>query len=141
MKSEEREQLLLDVAQVEWWDKMSLDINRSGLLDHAVRLADFTRKQLSAAEGDDEILVSEEWLRAVGVLMADDDDSLGMPFSPGRGAECAFGVVRYVECWQAILSEGDTPDQIYLGDVKTRGDVRRLCTALGVPLKEVRDGV
>lgn len=79
------------------------------------------RAQRPSDDGDP---VDEAWLRAVGFgvygLFADRDGGLSL------------GDLEWHECRRWLY--GNTP----LPDLPTRGHVRRLCAALGIPLTETR---
>lgn len=79
---------------------------------------------LTEHPADDGDPVDEAWLRAVGFgvygLFADRDGGL------------SIGDLEWHECRRWLY--GNTP----LPDLPTRGHVRRLCLALGIPLTETR---
>lgn len=91
------------------------------------------RQYLAEQDEDSELPITEEWLRSVGVLRVGDDGGKG--YSPGRRQIHTFFVVWFAESWQAC-SEDSRGDQWYFGDKETRGELRRLCSALGIELKE-----
>ncbi len=71
------------------------------------------------------ILLTEEWLAARGVLIEHNCESSGMAYSPGSGVENYFGVIRFGESWRAILSSARGNSRVYLGDVSTRDEVEK----------------
>ena len=86
---------------------------------------------------DDEEPISEEWLHWVGgnyKYDADDEieDCSFIGWSTNRGIQIGPSVALYVDDWNLML-DGTAVPGVHL---KTRGDVRRLCRALGIELKE-----
>lgn len=99
--------------------------------DDLIAEIDSLRSRLAAYEQpDDGEAVTEEWLREIGVLMEqDDEDSIGMAYSPGRCAVNYFYVVQCCSAWQAVIADEEQNNEVYLGDVTTRRQVRRLIAA------------
>lgn len=88
------------------------------------------------AFSDSELQVSEDWLRSVGFHERAID-------LPRCDYTCAATLVIDGEYWVRLEDTAcsDESDAIYLPrQYKTRGDVRRLCRALGITLKEASDG-
>lgn len=77
---------------------------------------------------DDDGLITEEWLRAVG--FADDEDHLCI-VAPDRENEGL--VIRRLSTGEWNAEDGF--EAIQVPSPSTRGDVRLLCRALGVNLK------
>lgn len=95
------------------------------------------RKHLSPHMGreDDHLPVDEAWLRSVGGhQMFTHDAALYLTKQIGYDChETGIGTMNYVG-WFAANSWQD--ESVDLGEIKTRGDVRKLCAALGITLSE-----
>ena len=99
------------------------------MLDGALRVA---RAYLSEHPADDCEAIDEEWLRSVGMAhFRGEPDSSGLEISNG----CTQISRGYRGQWLVNGAELDD-----LSWPKTRGDLRRLAAALGVPLNEVPEG-
>lgn len=78
---------------------------------------------------DDQIAVTEEWLRSVSAA-----DGHGCWIWPDKDGDQCYPLLlleRLSDCWSATICGDDWPN-----DIRTRGDVRRLCAALGIELQE-----
>ena len=94
----------------------------------ATLLASLYLAEHPADDGED---VTEEWLESVGWRR-----NRGYMDSPQIGDSCFQ--LTWCSLGQSMLLECDDNDQpdVTLPHIKTRGDVRRLCEALGIELKE-----
>lgn len=133
---------LREAAELCLSDKAGVDY-----MDRARAGAKLAQAYLAEHREDDAELHTPEWLRSVGGL-PDDNDSGEMFFRlyhlepADRGSFvdgdyvhvgfCGDGSV-FVECYD---KGGHSQEVVMIGYAKTRGDVRRLCAALGISLKE-----
>ena len=99
-------------------------------VDESLRLPDVRIAMLlclAEHPADDDEPVTEEWLRSVGFCDTEYMSSL----ENGPLEYVLEEEVYFPENW--ILNGGDPPESM---SIKTRGDVRRLCRALGIQLNE-----
>lgn len=90
---------------------------------------------------DDEEPVTEKWLRSVGFVVEEPDHANGMRI---RFKEGFISPVAANKFWDGIeiYNESDANDDqdgvlaVFKNDLIRRADVRRLCAALGIELKE-----
>lgn len=98
-----------------WYAGMTLDY---------IKVADLC---LCEHPADDDEPVTEEWLRSVGAIVIRETAAFGMLTLELGG----------LLCWRRHDRETFyLTDMRKLPHIKTRGDVRRLCRALGIPLNE-----
>ncbi len=83
---------------------------------------------------DEDEPVTDEWLESVG--FTNDIDGCGRVWESGEGL-----VSLYVMIGLNCLVECASKDEaVFVPETETRGDVRRLCSALGINLKEAKGG-
>lgn len=96
-------------------------------LAHECDMAEVALAYLAEHPADSELPIDEEWLRSVGFEAFDEHGSGWFKDSPGGSTRVSIG---YRGQW---LVNGNEME--YAAQPKTRGDLRRLCFALGVELK------
>ena len=99
----------------------------SGTARRACMLAE---SYLAEHPADDAEPVTEEWLLSVGFKRAEDDPVILVLPSTDTGRAMTYVTIEPCE----LRLEADDGGSIWIGE-RTRGDVRRLCTALGIELK------
>jgi len=89
---------------------------------------------LSSHHADSETPIDEEWLRSVG--FTGDDYDMPMPSHAGYPGDLSMMTSGWAFITQYEKFDGEDDDSCVQVRCKTRGDVRRLCAALGIELKE-----
>lgn len=89
---------------------------------------------------DDGEAIDEAWLRSAGFAMPPENKHCPFIFSPESRADCELRL----SYWLGSESRDSLPElaidanqeEFKIPQPATRGDLRRLCAALGIPLKE-----
>lgn len=87
---------------------------------------------LAEHRADDCESVTEDWLRSVGAVH--DEHPIKWTFQ--RKDAMDIGLWHVYDGWKAMLLHTEHWSSCIVRGIKTRGDVRRLCAALNIPLTE-----
>jgi hypothetical protein len=113
--------------------------------DKAALKAVVLAMESATVHADDGDAVTEDWLRSVGFTETSDNDALRLEFRKPYGEDTA---VFHLQCsdrhnlldcpWEIWVQsiECEREGAMLPCEPQTRGQLRRLCEALGVPLKE-----
>lgn len=98
-----------------------------------IKAKDFGIKR--AVSADDAELLTEDWLRTSTSFAKDSDEYVA-------NVACAWLIIQFEPHRVLCRIESDTSsDTVRLNNLKTRDDLRRLCAALGIELKDASLGV
>lgn len=105
------------------------DLNSRRIVGDVIKVADLALAEHPADDDDTGVI---PWLKSVGIVKTDHPSK----WTAHREDALSIGLWFVEDGWKAMLLHSENAASCIVRGLKTRGDLRRLCRALGVELKE-----